>query len=84
MRRFLRSTEGKRKRDKPAFFSLFVPFDGECGIRTHVPKKDNRISSAARYDHFDNSPYIVVLRTRRIIKRRTITPVLCLSPVSSV
>ncbi len=31
---------------------------GECGIRTHVPETDNRISSAARYDHFDNSPSI--------------------------
>ncbi len=31
---------------------------GESGIRTHAPKKDDRISSAARYDHFDISPSI--------------------------
>ena len=34
----------------------YVRNGGEGGIRTHVPKKDNRISSAARYDHFDTSP----------------------------
>ena len=37
----------------------FISYGGECGIRTHVPKKDNRISSAARYNHFDNSPYLI-------------------------
>ncbi len=31
-------------------------FSGESGIRTHAPRKDDRISSAARYDHFDISP----------------------------
>ena len=36
-----------------AFFSL----GGSGGIRTHVPGTDNRISSAARYDHFDTLPY---------------------------
>ncbi len=35
-----------------------VPSDGECGIRTHVPGMDNCISSAARYDPFDNSPCV--------------------------
>ena len=35
---------------------------GESGIRTHAPKKDDRISSAARYDHFDISPYSVIVR----------------------
>ena len=30
---------------------------GSGGIRTHEPKKDYRISSAARYDHFDTLPY---------------------------
>ena len=35
-------------------------FSGESGIRTHAPKKDDRISSAARYDHFDISPYSIV------------------------
>mgnify|MGYP000507881398 CR=1 FL=1 len=33
---------------------LFEKHGGECGIRTHVPLRT--ISSAARYDHFDNSP----------------------------
>ena len=31
-------------------------FGGKNGIRTHVPETDNRISSAARYDHFDTFP----------------------------
>ena len=35
---------------------LMTFFHGASGIRTHVPKKDNRISSAARYDHFDIAP----------------------------
>ena len=34
-------------------------FGGSGGIRTHVPGTDNRISSAARYDHFDTLPYSV-------------------------
>ena len=34
-----------------------VSLGGEDEIRTHVPGiTDNRISSAARYDHFDTSP----------------------------
>ena len=36
--------------------------NGESGIRTHAPKKDDRISSAARYDHFDISPYSIEFR----------------------
>jgi hypothetical protein len=34
---------------------------GSGGIRTHVPGTDNRISSAARYDHFDTLPYYIVV-----------------------
>ena len=49
----------KRMQKNPAARRVTGFFDtGECGIRTHVPKKGNRISSAARYDHFDNSPYL--------------------------
>ncbi len=29
---------------------------GDGGIRTRVPEKGKRISSAPRYDHFDTSP----------------------------
>lgn len=30
----------------------------ECvGFEPTCPETDNRISSAARYDHFDNTPY---------------------------
>ena len=34
---------------------------GEWGIRTLGPVRDYLISSQARYDHFDNSPYLTVL-----------------------
>ena len=30
--------------------------NGVGGIRTLVPKKDKRISSAPHYDHFDTTP----------------------------
>ncbi len=36
--------------------SYFVYKSGVGGIRTLVPKKDKRISSAPHYDHFDTTP----------------------------
>ena len=51
---------GEKKNPETCMVTGF--FDsGDGGIRTHVPKKDNRISSAARYDHFDTSPCKVFL-----------------------
>ena len=40
------------------FLSSFQPCicSGDGGIRTRVPERGKRISSAPRYDHFDTSP----------------------------
>ena len=46
-----------QKIQKPATIAITGFVGGEGGIRTHVPGTDNRISSAARYDHFDTAPY---------------------------
>ena len=46
-----------QKIQKPVTIAITGFVGGEGGIRTHVPGTDNRISSAARYDHFDTSPY---------------------------
>ena len=43
---------GVRGRSK----SALLDFGGWCGIRTYVPGKGKCISSAPRYDHFDNPP----------------------------
>ena len=44
-----------------------IPFilGGEWGIRTLGPVRDYLISSQARYDHFDNSPYSIYWAQQR-------------------
>ncbi len=48
-----------KRKSTNSLWRVFVQFPtgGSGGIRTHEPKKDYRISSAARYDHFDTLPY---------------------------
>lgn len=48
------------------FLSSFQPCicSGDGGIRTRVPERGKRISSAPRYDHFDTSPCVLVCCTR--------------------
>lgn len=40
------------------------------GFEPTCPVKDNCISSAARYDHFDNSPYDMVVQLLMIPQQR--------------
>lgn len=40
------------------------------GFEPTCPERDNRISSAARYDHFDNSPYNMAVQLLMIPQQR--------------